>query len=336
MGENKNKRRLGRWWLILVLIIMIVGYSGIFYLISTCVSSSDSEAKYALIVTSSIVICIVSFVLATMILKTGGISNKNEALGLPSGSIRSFIALILICIFFIISIIMYNGAEGNYVRVSVPLDVYKNMPNTKILLQIDSVRNHDYDTLETGYRTRIKIKPKISLTSGQQDTLSKLAEKNSIKTKVPVYTVEQLEPNTSEANDFAKAFQTGFMTLISAICAFYFGTKTVADSSKSNSQDKEGGKDDKLEVKLITKLPPSLDKAKGESLIMVFETTPSNSYIIFSCTGDTANTSIIPDATDRNKFTYKPTDAVASTTVTLKASLVSNPDISTSFDIKIV
>ncbi len=336
MGRNKNIQQRRRFWLIFLLMAMIIGYAGLFYFVCTCTNNNDDEAKYALIVTSSIVVCIISFVLASMILKTGGISNKKEALGLPQGSIRSFIALILICIFFIISIIMYDGAEGNYVRVNnVSEDVYKSMTGTKVIRHIDSTKNNEFVASEDEF---IKTKQdsinkgKLSLEQVKKEFRG-TPEAKLIKEYLLSYTVDQLEPNSPEANQFAKDFQTGFMTLISAICAFYFGTKTVSDGSKANSQDNDGP-DDGHTIKLKTPTLPIPPQTKGTPLALVFETTPVNSAFKITCEGENES-NIVVDPDDPNKYNYTPPKENPSAKVTITATLI-NLTVNTSFEVKLV
>jgi len=73
-----------------------------------------------LIVVFGVTALLSALVVATMVINHYNLSNPNEALGLPRGSVRAIIALSLIIIFAIMAIYMQTQLESHYTYVRLP------------------------------------------------------------------------------------------------------------------------------------------------------------------------------------------------------------------------
>ena len=132
-----------------------------------------------------VIAVIAALALISVVLANLGMRNKEEALGLPAGSIRAIIALSLI-VFFIISTIYY------FQVIASP---------TQTL--------HGITQAQLG-----------SITANQ--IIASYPDENG------TYTVVLQGVSSQASTDIAKQVLTTLSTLVVAVSAFYFGTKTAA------------------------------------------------------------------------------------------------------------
>ena len=125
------------------------------------------------------------------------LSNWKEALGLPSGSVRAIIALMLLVIFSIMSIFLYNS-------LSVPA-----------VSKLEHVKQQAIESMSS----RIVI-------------LSKQAEDPAKSGPDALYTVSYFEAN-GQAGDLAKQLIVMLGTLVTAVASFYFGSSNVVTAQKA-------------------------------------------------------------------------------------------------------
>jgi hypothetical protein len=135
-----------------------------------------------------VIALIIALTFMTVIFKSLNLTNSENSLGLPEGSIRAVIALSLILIFMISSVFLYYQVEngGRYTSEGVTQAQIDNMSPDGIV-SIDRVGTYHNES---------------------------------------IFTVTRLVENqTSE--DIAKQIITTVSTLVVAIAGFYFGTKAV-------------------------------------------------------------------------------------------------------------
>lgn len=102
---------------LLVILVMKVNWN---------LAPDNSAVMLPLILIVGVVVLLSVLGLLTFVFSTLGLSNQNEALGLPSGSVRAVIALMLLLVFAIMAIFLYSSiAIGNTDKDSV--DVAKQL-----------------------------------------------------------------------------------------------------------------------------------------------------------------------------------------------------------------
>lgn len=143
------------------------------------------------------------------------LGNRKEALGLPSGSVRAIIALMLLVIFSIMSIFLYNS-------LSVPA-----------VAKLEHVNQQAIDSLSS----RVAV-------------LGKQAEDPAKSGPDALYTVSYFEAN-GQAGDIAKQLIVMLGTLVTAVASFYFGSSNVVSaqkalaSARTDAENKTGGGGDR-------------------------------------------------------------------------------------------
>jgi hypothetical protein len=138
--------------------------------------------------------------LGTIILRTAGLSQKGEALGMPEGSIRALIAMSLILIFAIIGVtVLYSGLGGD-------TTVSKGITATEI------------DRLENVQIVGITV---------VQPASSPNPERFDVTTRAEL---------SQAGHDFGLQLLSTVSTLVVAVAGFYFGSRSVAQATKTTSE----------------------------------------------------------------------------------------------------
>ncbi len=162
-------------------------------------TSNGPEAALPLVFVAAAVVLILVVCTLTIVLKRLRLTNAEEPMGLPRGSIRAVIALLLILLFFIASMFLFHstllGGERTENRTLRGIDVtrFAAIPTDQILTAAPR-------TAGTG----------------------------------TVYDVELYPSSTSTptSDDLAKQLVTTLATLVTAVAAFYFGANSVGGALK--------------------------------------------------------------------------------------------------------
>lgn len=174
-----------------VLVMGTFGWAGTYILWK----GQDSEIALPIVIIAGVTVLLLVLGLLTFVFSILKLSNKDEALGLPSGSVRAVIALMLLVIFAIVAIFLYSDISSNS-----KLQTMSVTPNQvpEIKKQIDFVAEVDEekDGKKTGNKT-------VYYRSG-----SKAAE------------------------DLAKQLIVLLGTLVTAVSSFYFGSSSIAAMTK--------------------------------------------------------------------------------------------------------
>jgi hypothetical protein len=148
------------------------------------------------------------------------IGNKNEALGLPPGSIRAVIALCLVVVFVIFVVFLYGDLA--------------NPPPGRSLVNISQEQYN-------------KISPEVMFSSNVSDN----------KTGQTLYDVELIGiPKSQAAQDLAKQIITLVGTLMAAVSSFYFGVK-AGEGKETKDSTTGDAKEDKGQSALSLSSPTS-------------------------------------------------------------------------------
>jgi hypothetical protein len=161
------------------------------------------EAALSLVFVATAVVLILVVCTLTIVFKRLWLSNRNEAMGLPPGSVRSIIALLLIMLFFISAIFLFNSTKNEPVEsrtlANLSLEQFQQIPADQILSSTTHVRGGE-----------------------------------------AVYDVTLLPDsgNTTTSDDIAKQLITTVATLVTAVAAFYFGANSVASAHKAAGRER--------------------------------------------------------------------------------------------------
>ena len=132
---------------------------------------------------------ILVFSMLTPIFSALGLADSKRAMGLPEGSIRAFIAIMLILMFIIVSVFLYEQLDFNtYTLEGITQEKLDQIP-TENIISIDKKQEGE----ETVFNVQIKV----------------------------------LEA-TQESGDFANQMFTTISTLVVSLAGFYFGAQSVS------------------------------------------------------------------------------------------------------------
>jgi hypothetical protein len=168
-------------------------------------SGVDATVKLPLLVLLGIVCLVVFFTLVAVAFSAFGLVDKNQALALPDGSVRAFIALILVVILAMTSIFFYVTMAGR-----------------GAIKRSDLLDARARDQFESGEKGQVIATVAVPVVVTSVDG----SKKNDT-----LYRVYYKTPADTPSDDFAKQVLTLLGTLVTAVSAFYFGAKTAASAA---------------------------------------------------------------------------------------------------------
>lgn len=191
---NRNNRSLITAIVAAVVIVVLIGLL-ILYLLDNPISNHTLTLGVVIVLT-------VSVLLLLLFLVSGGyylmrLANSNEALGLPPGSVRALIALLLILIWVIASIFLFTGISQQIITTTTISGA------SAIILTPTPGRGTPTPTAAAG---ALATTP-TPATSGGTATIT-------------------ISSGASDAIKLGQEFYTTMSTLVVAIAAFYFGSST--------------------------------------------------------------------------------------------------------------
>jgi hypothetical protein len=171
--------------------LIVTGSGWMIYSLISKATGSDEMQMAIMVVVGIATLMSVLFVLAAGF-SSMNLTDPKQPLGLPEGSIRSMIALILIMVFIIFGIYLFRMVGGGtYIR----LENAATSPDTK------------------NYTGKVIIEKNI-VAQGQQQT----------------YSVWSLEPIGEDGRRLAQQLLTTVGTLVVAVAGFYFGSTAVSSA----------------------------------------------------------------------------------------------------------
>jgi hypothetical protein len=246
---------IGLVFLLGISIIMIL------YLVETA-GTTPSPTNLTFIIVFGVTALLSSLVIASLVLNVLHLSNKDESLGLPSGSVRAIIALSLILIFAILSIFMFQ---------------YLANPQTTV-----TITDITFNNSTTGNSTFTNT---TTTTRGASEAMV----------------------------DFSKQTLTTLSTLVVALAAFYFGTRSVQVAKGAEEIPN-----------LFIDPSGETEGKKGEPLTIVVKPTPEDEAVTWKISEKDEYKSVVQESPHR--FIYTPT--VDKGTVTLTFKMPKYPDVS--------
>jgi hypothetical protein len=172
-----------------------------------------------LLAVGGVVVLILLLTAVAMIFSVLGLTNKDQAMGLPEGSIRAVIALSLIVLFAILSVFLYGGiSKGGEVKVIA------NLSDTE---RADFIRNHA--TASDLQSVQVKDKDGQPLVLKDKDGKPVTNADGSLR-----YFYDVSYRSTNQASDdFAKQLLVLLGTLMTAITSFYLGAGTATSAARA-------------------------------------------------------------------------------------------------------
>jgi amino acid transporter len=156
---------------------------------------SNPAAALSLVLVAATVVLILVMCTLTIVFRRLRIHDKSQPMGLPRGSVRAVIALLLITLFFIAAIFLFSSTQKR-----------PDPDNVRTLTGISATRPEAIPT----------------------DEIKDLNER-LVGTETRYDVVLFLPSNsTTTSDDIAKQLVTTVGTLVTAVAAFYFGANTVA------------------------------------------------------------------------------------------------------------
>jgi hypothetical protein len=184
---------------------IVAALAAVFWLLMKLVPTGDGSLP--LLAIGGVVVLILMLTAVAMIFSVIGLTNKDQAMGLPEGSIRAVIALSLIVLFAILSVFLFEG-----VSAGGPVNLVENLSDTE---RTQFIRDHT--TARDIQAVLVKDKDGQPL-------------KNPDGTLQNRYNVSYHGGNTT-SDDFAKQLLVLLGTLMTAVTSFYLGAGTATSAA---------------------------------------------------------------------------------------------------------
>ena len=178
-------------------IVLVAGLGGFYVLNNLPAYLTSSSMTIVVLLVAGFVAVTLLLYLGTIILRTAGLSTKKEALGMPEGSIRALIAMSLILMFAIIGVtVLYSGMGGEPIQSNgISAAELERLENVQII----SISVVDPAASPGAERFNVTARPELS----------------------------------QAGHDFGLQLLTTVSTLVVAVAGFYFGSRAVAQGTKS-------------------------------------------------------------------------------------------------------
>jgi heme/copper-type cytochrome/quinol oxidase subunit 2 len=158
----------------------------------------SAETTLSIVFVSAAVVLILVLSALSIVFRRLRLSDPQAAMGMPYGSIRAVIALLLVMLFFIAALYLFNHTQNT------PGDAR----NDRHLAGIDATR----------------------LAAIPTDQIKELTSRTVGRAVVYDVTLQAPSANTNASDDIAKQLVTTVGTLVTAVAAFYFGANSVTSA----------------------------------------------------------------------------------------------------------
>jgi hypothetical protein len=201
-------------------LVVVIALALVFWWLTQLVPRGD--ASLPLLAIGGVVVLVLLLTAVAMMFSILNLTNENQAMGLPEGSIRAVIALSLIVLFAILSIFLYQN-----ILTGGPLVTIANISDTE---RAQFIREHT--NARDLQSTLVKDKegePLVSKDGAGQPI------KNADGTPKYFYDISYRSTNAA-SDEFAKQLLVLLGTLMTAITSFYLGAGTVTSAVKAGSE----------------------------------------------------------------------------------------------------
>jgi hypothetical protein len=177
-----------------------------------------------LIVIAGVTLLLIVIALVAFSFSVLGLGSAQDALGLPDGSVRAIIALMLLVLFSIMSIFLYNSIASRQPQtlMHVTLAGIDDLRSRAVIIH----QQKETSAVAQGAPPHGQAQPSAAPAAGAA------AE--------PMFSVTFRELS-GPADDIAKQLIVMLGTLVTAVASFYFGSASVASASAAALGQKPGG-----------------------------------------------------------------------------------------------
>lgn len=162
---------------------------------------ATAEVVLIQVILSAVIILTLALGALAIILSRLRLTDRNEALGLPAGTIRAVLALLLIVLFVVTSIFLFGQLRG----AATSSELLQNVTRAELSgIPLDQ----QLERMQVG---------------GTADA--------------PIYNVRLKTPVSSSLENFASQLLTTMSTLVVAISSFYFGSRAVDTARRALGND---------------------------------------------------------------------------------------------------
>jgi hypothetical protein len=199
--KAKRTEREQRWTLIAVAFIVLLAAAGGFVILKLLPERllSDPYVVIVLLVAGFVSVTLLLY-LGTIILRTAGLGTRGEALGMPEGSIRALIAMSLVLIFAIIGVtVLYSGLGGE-------------------TIESKGITSAELERLENVQIIAISVVDPAASPGTERFNVTARSELSQA------------------GHDFGLQLLSTVSTLVVAVAGFYFGSRSVAQATKTSNE----------------------------------------------------------------------------------------------------
>jgi hypothetical protein len=216
------------WLFVLALFLVVVGGGVLIYFFTTKTTADPEVMMGILVVVAIATLMAVLFIVAAGF-SSMSLTDPKQALGLPEGSIRAMIALVLIMVFIIFGIHLfrkvavsdktYFGQVKQVADVKIPVGT-----KTSFMFERMSEKDKYEDEYEDNY-----------------DSTGKMIKKTKTGKKILIndnnFHVWGVAETSEEGKRLAQQLITTVGTLVVAIASFYFGTTMASSGAKKEREE---------------------------------------------------------------------------------------------------
>ncbi|HEX7285741.1 MAG TPA: IPT/TIG domain-containing protein [Candidatus Angelobacter sp.] len=223
----------GRWSLLIggVVLMISVGVAGYYGGLFGVITNPNTPAAIALSVVVLLGLALVVVLMASLVIVYSvlELANKDQALGLPEGSVRALIAFSLVLVFVLLGAFLYRSVN----------DLGACATRTKITqAEVD------------------ELKKEFVVFAEPAKKADGVTPETAPDGKTPLYNVKYYTKHNKDADDFAKQIFTTLATVFVSVISFYFGS-SAATSGAGAVAKALGGDGGKKNPPSITKLDPN-------------------------------------------------------------------------------
>lgn len=208
----------------------------------------DTDAiRLSAIVLIGLALTVVFMAILAIIYSVLGVENKDQALGLPEGSVRALLAFSLVLIFVCLSAFLFSA-------------VNKQCDNcAKTLARVNDAQLSDLKKDFTVAAEQAKDDKGKLLYEQIPDPTDNTGKGTMDDLKHPLYSVTYYPKRSTDATDFAKQIFTTLATIFVSVVSFYFGSSVTSSAVVAGAKAAQGADGDKSPVALQTALRSALN-----------------------------------------------------------------------------
>jgi hypothetical protein len=206
----------------------------------------DSDTtRLSAIVLVGLALTVVFMAILVIIYSVLGVENKDQALGLPEGSVRALLAFSLVLIFVCLAAFLFSA-------VNKPCDNCAKTLATVNDAQLSDLKTNFIVAAEQARDQNGKL-----LYEQIPDTNDKTGKSTLDDLKHPLYSVTYY-PKRTDATDFAKQIFTTLATIFVSVVSFYFGSSVTSSGVGAGAKAAQGTDGDKKSAALQMALTSAL------------------------------------------------------------------------------